>query len=57
MTEHPLRVFLIQYPGKVINFPIVWALKELCPGARVTLFTVERYQLPIAEAIGADRVW
>ena len=43
--------------GGMIAVAIVWALKELCPGARVTLFTVERYQLPIAEAIGADRVW
>ncbi len=43
--------------GGMIAFAIVWAIKELCPTAHVTLFTVEGYQLPIAEAIGADRVW
>jgi threonine dehydrogenase-like Zn-dependent dehydrogenase len=43
--------------GGMIAFAVVWALKELCPGARVTLFTVEKYQLPIATALGADRAW
>lgn len=43
--------------GGMIAFAVLWAIKELCPGARVTLFTVEGYQLPIAESLGADRVW
>jgi threonine dehydrogenase-like Zn-dependent dehydrogenase len=43
--------------GGVIAFAVLWAIKEICPGARVTLFTVEGYQLPIAESLGADRAW
>jgi threonine dehydrogenase-like Zn-dependent dehydrogenase len=43
--------------GGMIAFAILWAIKEIFPGARVTLFTVESYQLPIAQALGADRIW
>ena len=43
--------------GGMIAFGVLWALREICPGARVTLFTVEDYQLPIATALGASRTW
>ncbi len=43
--------------GGMIAFAVVWALKELHPSTHVTLFTVEGYQVDIAAAIGADRVW
>jgi threonine dehydrogenase-like Zn-dependent dehydrogenase len=43
--------------GGPIAFGVVWALRELAPGARVTLFTVEDYQLPIATELGAHRAW
>jgi threonine dehydrogenase-like Zn-dependent dehydrogenase len=43
--------------GGPIAFGVLWALRELAPGARVTLFTVEDYQLPIATELGAHRAW
>jgi threonine dehydrogenase-like Zn-dependent dehydrogenase len=43
--------------GGPIAFGVVWALRELAPSSRVTLFTVEDYQLPIATALGASRAW
>jgi L-iditol 2-dehydrogenase len=43
--------------GGMIAFAVLWALREMHPRARVTLFTVERYQLALAEALGASQVW
>jgi threonine dehydrogenase-like Zn-dependent dehydrogenase len=43
--------------GGPIAFGVVWALRELAPNVRVTLFTVEDYQLPIATELGAHRAW
>ena len=43
--------------GGMIAFGVLWALKEICPGADVTLFTVEDYQLPIARGLGASDAW
>jgi len=43
--------------GGMIAFGVLWALREICPKARVTLFTVEEYQLPTALALGAARAW
>jgi L-iditol 2-dehydrogenase len=43
--------------GGMIAFAVLWALREICPSARVTLFTVEDYQLPLARELGAARAW
>jgi L-iditol 2-dehydrogenase len=43
--------------GGIIAFSVLWAIRELCPSAEVTLFTVEDYQLPIAHALGAKHAW
>ena len=43
--------------GGMIAFSILWAIKEIVPTARVTLFTVEDYQLPIARSLGAAEAW
>jgi threonine dehydrogenase-like Zn-dependent dehydrogenase len=43
--------------GGMIAFGVLWALRETCPGAEVTLFTTEDYQLPIARELGAARAW
>jgi L-iditol 2-dehydrogenase len=43
--------------GGIIAFSVLWAIRELCPTAEVTLFTVEDYQLPIARSLGAARAW
>ena len=43
--------------GGPIAFGVLWALREIAPRARVTLFTVEDYQLPIALSLGAARAW
>ncbi|MCU0653910.1 MAG: alcohol dehydrogenase catalytic domain-containing protein [Polyangiaceae bacterium] len=42
--------------GGIIAFATLWALKQLNPACRVTLFTIEPYQREIALALGADRV-
>jgi threonine dehydrogenase-like Zn-dependent dehydrogenase len=42
--------------GGMIAFSVVWAIKEVCPSAHVTLFTVESYQLEIARSLGVDVV-
>jgi threonine dehydrogenase-like Zn-dependent dehydrogenase len=43
--------------GGPIAFGVLWALREIAPRARVTLYTVEDYQLPIATSLGAARAW
>jgi threonine dehydrogenase-like Zn-dependent dehydrogenase len=43
--------------GGPIAFGVLWALRELAPRARVTLFTVEDYQVPIAMELGAIQAW
>lgn len=43
--------------GGMIAFGTLWALREICPEADVTLFTVEGYQVAIAEKLGAQRAW
>jgi threonine dehydrogenase-like Zn-dependent dehydrogenase len=43
--------------GGIIAFSVLWAIREICPTAEVTLFTVEDYQLPIALSLGASRAW
>jgi threonine dehydrogenase-like Zn-dependent dehydrogenase len=43
--------------GGMIAFAVVWAIAQVCPSARVTLFTVEEYQRQIAHDIGAARAW
>jgi L-iditol 2-dehydrogenase len=42
--------------GGIIAFATLWALKELNPACRVTLFTLEPYLLDIARSLGADAV-
>jgi threonine dehydrogenase-like Zn-dependent dehydrogenase len=43
--------------GGPIAFGVLWALRELAPRARVTLSTVEDYQIPIALSLGAAEAW
>ncbi|HEX7664871.1 MAG TPA: alcohol dehydrogenase catalytic domain-containing protein [Polyangiaceae bacterium] len=43
--------------GGMIAFGTLWAIREICPEADVTLFTVEDYQIAIAEKLGAHRAW
>jgi threonine dehydrogenase-like Zn-dependent dehydrogenase len=40
--------------GGIIAFSVLWALKELYPKCRVSLFATERYQLALAKKLGAD---
>ena len=40
--------------GGIIAFATLWALKRLNPTCRVSLFTVEPYQLDVARGLGAD---
>jgi threonine dehydrogenase-like Zn-dependent dehydrogenase len=49
------RVLIIG--GGVIAFSVLWALREIAPGAQVTLYTVEDYQLPLARSFGASDIW
>jgi threonine dehydrogenase-like Zn-dependent dehydrogenase len=43
--------------GGPIAFGVLWALREIAPRSKVTLYTVEDYQLPIAESLGAAEAW
>ncbi len=43
--------------GGMIAFGVAWAIREICPTARVTLFTVEDYQLSLAHGLGVHETW
>ena len=44
--------------GGIIAFSVLWAIRELCPSAEVTLFTVEGLPaVPLARSLGAARAW
>lgn len=59
VMQHPPRgkERVLVIGGGMIAFAVLWALRELYPEVDVTLFTVERYQLDLAERMGAQRAW
>ncbi len=42
--------------GGMIAFGALWAIRQTCPDAEVTLFTVENYQAELATRLGAHAV-
>jgi threonine dehydrogenase-like Zn-dependent dehydrogenase len=42
--------------GGIIAFSTLWALRELCPDAHVTVLALEAHQLAMASELGAQRV-